>query len=400
LALRQSYIEEEDNPYNKANLNKPKVRVDIDNRGGPVVASVTLKVIKHIGNYFQMIQVLQPIANDVFTGLQQIFEFYMYTIYSFFGIYSAEDNSAPAGVSVELNYKLRPTIIRLLDEFGKPRHLVDKELTDELSKQPQLVYDATRMQCAVELSESTLHALSERIVGAESLIFLTDAFTYLKEKIKTILPKTDSLSVSEFYARTVDMVPELRTYIYKSLALQLINFEPYLQIIANTKWDLKNVVDENNAYIDQMLEEFRKFGKKLKNVDILKTNPELENIVWEHLIFYCMEQVIEGLSRVKKCNSEGRTLMKLDSANLQRGLQELVKIRPIPGSQMVDLFIQAFYYTDEKMFSTFFRDHPEFTLIQVKNLLSVIPFYLNLKKPQKTELLQHLDEIDKGRQKN
>jgi hypothetical protein len=51
---------------------------------GPVLANVTLTVVRFCGNYMQMMNVLQPIAYDVIQCLTNLFDYYLYAVYTFF----------------------------------------------------------------------------------------------------------------------------------------------------------------------------------------------------------------------------------------------------------------------------------------------------------------------------
>ena len=52
---------------------------------GPLVTTTTINVIRFIGKYIMMMKVLQPIAYEIFMGITQIWEYYIYSVYNTFG---------------------------------------------------------------------------------------------------------------------------------------------------------------------------------------------------------------------------------------------------------------------------------------------------------------------------
>lgn len=50
----------------------------------PILTNTTLTVLRYCGKYLHMSQLLRAIASEVITGLGQLFEYYMYAVYTFF----------------------------------------------------------------------------------------------------------------------------------------------------------------------------------------------------------------------------------------------------------------------------------------------------------------------------
>ena len=44
----------------------------------------TINVCRFVGKYVQMMKILQPIAFEIFCGLNEVYFFYVYTVYTFF----------------------------------------------------------------------------------------------------------------------------------------------------------------------------------------------------------------------------------------------------------------------------------------------------------------------------
>ena len=52
--------------------------------GTPLLTNTTVSVLRLCGKYLQMSKYLKPIASQVVSALTQLFDFYLYTVHSFF----------------------------------------------------------------------------------------------------------------------------------------------------------------------------------------------------------------------------------------------------------------------------------------------------------------------------
>lgn len=50
----------------------------------PILTNTTLTVLRHVGKYLQMCRLLRPIAFDIICCMNQLFEYYLYAVHSFF----------------------------------------------------------------------------------------------------------------------------------------------------------------------------------------------------------------------------------------------------------------------------------------------------------------------------
>jgi len=166
-------------------------------------------------------------------------------------------------------------------------------------------------------------------------------------------------------------------------------------MVANTKWDIKEVGLDNSPYVEYLLNELTNFGKRLlretKNTGSL--SPHVLDYLWEIVITHAMEQLVEGYARVKKCTNEGRTIMSLDLQILQNGLGKLTTLRPIPHVHYVDSYIKAYFAVD---ILEWCKQHPEYSLKQWLSIVNV-GIGLLMKKKERQELITSLEEMDRTR---
>jgi hypothetical protein len=70
--------------------------------------------------------------------------------------------------------------------------------------------------------------------------------------------------------------------------------------------------------------------------------------VWLELCQCAFDTVLEGLSRVRKCSTEGRASMTMDVSALHTGLDHRHVCRPPRGRGYVDMYIKALYLTEDE----------------------------------------------------
>lgn len=53
-------------------------------RRAPILTNTTLSVLRQMGKYCQMSRLLSPVAFEITTSMTQFFDFYLFTVHSFF----------------------------------------------------------------------------------------------------------------------------------------------------------------------------------------------------------------------------------------------------------------------------------------------------------------------------
>lgn len=204
-ALKQDYVDEavgeSSTSLGRRRSAAPSpLRGDLDDGaesdGGAILTTTTLNYLRLVGRYIEMMDVLKPIAVDVLIGISQIFDYYLYAVYNFFGrpptdVGSADDKTTPSALhDASLPSKLRATLLRLCETMEK------FETHQELAAQggiPRAVQDQLglvgfappRLSSLVQLNDaSRLYGLPECVTAIESLMFLHDSFTALRVRAR------------------------------------------------------------------------------------------------------------------------------------------------------------------------------------------------------------------------
>uniref|UniRef100_A0A8C5R3H3 VPS50 subunit of EARP/GARPII complex n=1 Tax=Leptobrachium leishanense TaxID=445787 RepID=A0A8C5R3H3_9ANUR len=395
--LKGDYIDEQTGDAPTKSVSRETLRsrkrsdYNLNKVNATILTNTTLNVIRLVGKYMQMMTILKPIAFDVIHCMSQLFDYYLYAVYTFFGRNDAHESSG-LGLS---SSRLRTTLNRIQES------LIDLEVNGEnpgslasSEEKKQKVPSPHLSQLVILTSSNTLFGLAERVVATESLVFLAEQFEFLQTHLDSVMPAAKKPFLQQFYSQTVSTASEIRKPIYWIVAAKAIEYEQTLLIMGNVKWDVKEIMSQHNVYVDSLLKEFEQFNKKLSELTKHVRIPlPVSNILWEHCIRLANRTLVEGYANVKKCSNEGRALMQLDFQQFLMKLEKLTDIRPIPDKEYVETYIKAYYLTENDM-ERWIKEHREYSTKQLANLVNVcLGSHINKKARQK--LLSAIDDLDR-----
>ncbi|XP_068940586.1 syndetin isoform X1 [Petaurus breviceps papuanus] len=395
--LKRDYVDEQTGDVPVKSVSRETLRsrkksdYSLNKVNAPILTNTTLNVIRLVGRYMQMVSMLKPIAFDVVHFMSQLFDYYLYAVYTFFG---RNDSLESTGLGLSSS-RLRTTLSRIQES------LIDLEVsTDPVGalavgeERKEKVPSPQLSHLVVLTAGDTLYGLAERVVATESLVFLAEQFEFLQPHLDAVMPAVKKPFLQQFYSQTVSTASELRKPIYWIVAGKAIDYEQMLLLMASVKWDVKEIMSQHNVYVDTLLKEFEQFNRRLSEVSKRVRIPlPVSNILWEHCIRLANRTIVEGYANVKKCSNEGRALMQLDFQQFLMKLEKLTDIRPIPDKEFVETYIKAYYLTENDM-ERWMKEHREYSSKQLTNLVNVcLGSHINKKARQK--LLAAIDDIDR-----
>lgn len=195
-------------------------------------------------------------------------------------------------------------------------------------------------------SQSFLYGLPQRIVAAESLVFLAEQFDFLLPYLKQLIPADRHSFLNQFYSQTVQVAQELRIPIYHNVSANVIDYMSIALMISKVNWDIEQILTQHNAYVDNLIQQLQHFREQFEKIqqEILPIPKAVYRTLWDQIfdkIFYTM---VEGWEKgeeresggttsllmefryasVKKCSIPGRALMQLDFEQFLRKLDRLI----------------------------------------------------------------------------
>jgi hypothetical protein len=354
------------------------------------LTSTSINVAKYIGKYVQMMQILEPISYQVFVGLEQLYNFYLFAVHKFF-IESVAVPSCFADLS-QLQIKALPSELRQVISSVTAK-------LEELGPYGKGLLPHLDESVAARLADANgLYGAAKRSVAFESLVVLAQATKRLQPRLTKLLaarPGADK-KLKDFLSSSVAGATALRRHGYVVLSSVVLPFEHMCRLVENTNWATTKSVETSNAYVARYKEEYRLFAVRAQTLQQQGSIPRaVYALLWRQAVSRGMDTLIEGFARAKKVTDQGQTLRKLDLQEFCSELNSLMPKqfgRPLPRQEDVALYIRA-YYHDPDLFLPFVKEHNEkFTQKQVFAVLNQ-GVGKDTKKQLKKDLEKFIEEI-------
>uniref|UniRef100_A0A8C6XXV7 VPS50 subunit of EARP/GARPII complex n=1 Tax=Naja naja TaxID=35670 RepID=A0A8C6XXV7_NAJNA len=212
--LKRDYVDEQtgDAPVKSVSRETLRSRKRSDyclKVNAPILTNTTLNVIRLVGKYMQMMNILKPIAFDVIHFMSQLFDYYMYAIYTFFGRNNTFESTG-LGLS---SSRLRTTLNRIQES------LIDLDVSSDVTGTLTAVEERKEKvpmphlsHLVVLTSSNSLYGLAERVVATESLVFLAEQFEFLQSHLDTVMPPAKKPFLQQFYSQFQQPVNYVNLY--------------------------------------------------------------------------------------------------------------------------------------------------------------------------------------------
>ena len=124
-----------------------------------IMTTATLNALRLFGKYMHVMNILSPISFDVLLCIFQVFDYYIYSIYKFFG----KDMLMMAENSI--SNQMRSSLKRISDNL-----IVNETNMNDANLNSKNKYLSPSLSPAVGMSNpEKLYGLAERIIAVESL---------------------------------------------------------------------------------------------------------------------------------------------------------------------------------------------------------------------------------------
>ncbi|XP_059063012.1 syndetin [Achroia grisella] len=345
----------EDADKDEYNTNEKIIESPSKVKNSVIVTNTTLSVLRNCGQYLQICRYLPQISLEVVMFMNQLFDYYFYTVHLFFT--SDLEVASSTLYSTKLNAVLKRISNNIQTNLGAGDNDGKTYLCPELPQHLTLS------------SEETLHGLSERIVAVESVIFLANQYELLQPYLESIVAQHQRMILEHFKDNTLAVVSDLRLPVYMCSASKAVDARSSLIAMSQVKWDVKTVAVDHSPYVDMITRKIQVFALRLENISTKVTlNLEVLNSIWSMVAKFVVHLLVEGFSNATKCSNGGRGLMQLDYRQLFVKLEKISGLKPVPYQDYVDRYVKA-YYLPRKGLEDFVRERTEFSN---KHLLALV----------------------------
>lgn len=339
-----------------------------------VLTSASFKLVKYIGQLVQMIECLEPVADEAFNTLMDIFDFYLYTVFVLFGpemkrffvderMANLFTGMAPKGKGNQ-NRKPAPRPPKAKG-VTDTRYVLLKQTVNSINTRLRMnafaagVFSREIQRtkpgepiCPVHINpginledESTLFGVLERAVASETLIFMIRVFEHIKGRIAKHLPEKQRYKVPKFGKHVTQVSEQFTTYMYRNVTTLLIDMGAVHEQVQKAKWNQKKLSTEANDYVRFIVDRFKAISELIERLGGLP--PHVEHRLLKETLVYVLEGLVMSWASVSRgkapCSIEGRAQMSLDRSVLGKGIQKLRNFDPLPSFEYVDQFVNAFY---------------------------------------------------------
>ena len=166
---------------------------------GPLLSNTTLSVLRLFGRYVHFMHLLKTIAFDVLICLNQLFDFYIYSVYRFFGTHpsSACDNTLTPNLRAVL-LRIGASLIMEPSQSEPLNSFSDSSTSFSVGDQ----VPCPQISPLLQLDEpATLYGLAVRLVAAESVVFVAGQIELLRPTLLALIPPTKESSLQQFFAQ-------------------------------------------------------------------------------------------------------------------------------------------------------------------------------------------------------
>lgn len=349
-----------------------------------LLTNTTLTVLRQCGRYLQMSHLLRSITSDVIVCLRQLFEYYLYAVCIFYFGDLPEVTSSSVQYSI---HKLKSVLKRIEDNLIQTSESETDNVTNKVL--------APCISPTVDLTDSEkLYGLSERLVGVESLVLLSEQFNLLRDYLEHSINNddTDKHALNLFYSQVISVAGEVRKPVYECVARKVIDSKNILNLMSKVNWEVKDVMCQHSQYVDVLLRELQIFAMRLEHVSSSVTiSSVVSNHLWQSIAEFLSEIFVEGFSNAKKCSNGGRALMQLDYTQLMLTLEKLSGLKPIPRREFVESYVKA-YYLPESALQNWITEHTEYSS---KQQIALVSCTCSNNKKTRQKLINIIEEMDR-----
>ncbi|XP_019093935.1 PREDICTED: syndetin [Camelina sativa] len=350
----------------------------------------SLCLLRSMDKYARLMQKLEIVNVEFFKGICQLFGVFFYFVFQVFG--QENTNLGGKGFADSINHRLKSSLSRISQECEQ---WIKPHLSSSPSSSlafPNTVHSLADVTPANPLNTSghlsgVSFSLKERCAAVDTVSLVARILQKSKAHLQSMLMSRNGSLVEDFFGQLVDSVPHLTEHLHRTTARILLHVNGYVDRIANSKWEVKELGMEHNGYVDLMLGEFKHYKTRLAHGGI---PPEVQNRLLGYGVEIFAEILVEGLSRIKRCTNEGRALMLLDFQVLINGLQHFVPTNVKPKLQIVETFIKA-YYLPETEYVHWARGRPEYTKAQVVGLVNLVATMKGWKRKTRLEVIEKIE---------
>lgn len=351
---------------------------------------------RYAGRYLEIMHEIPLVAPEAFSGLCQLFDYYLCDI--FHGFVNRDERqrfttkgkkmSIPASTQSKDFEALQIFLDRAMNEMVQTGQMIrDESLKSNsidanngnssqstMALIPETVKLSSLLQApAIDLGdEQSFFALTERVTAAESCWFAINILNEIHSMVVKVLPEVEQLNCNNYISQYQVVANQLRGLIYKSMCPEMIKQQQILQqLVENTSWDSRRKIDENehHEWVDTLTTACNEVWTYLSEQKD-EVFGMIREQVWLEICQAAFDTALDGFCKIRKCSAEGRAAITIDVATLHDKLNSIHRFNTPHGKIHVDNLIQASYMAEDDMMEWVAENWQSYSYKQLFGLLS------------------------------
>ncbi|KAJ8977572.1 hypothetical protein NQ317_016097 [Molorchus minor] len=228
--LKGDYVDDygDDIHHSNKQFADREIRKEKHHHRVQILTNTTLSVLRQMGKYVQMSRLLKPIAYQIISCMNQLFDYYLFSVHLFFANDLAVSSSSL--YSNELNITLKKISDNLILEYNPQ----DGNEAAQEGKIPKAalspMVDLTRPE--------KLHGLAERMQASNLKSHYHIADGFLKPSIK--------FYVKQISGQHILGAIGMRYPVYMAVVAQAFDLRQILITMSKINWEVKDVMSQHN----------------------------------------------------------------------------------------------------------------------------------------------------------
>jgi hypothetical protein len=369
--------------------------------GVPSVIIVTQSCMnglaRYAGRYLEIMHEIPSVAPEAFTGLCQLFDYYLCAIFHGFvplgermrfttkgskmTILAANQSKDFEALQSYLDRTMNdvvPTGQMIRDDSSLKSNSLDAMNTNYSQQTSVLIPETVKLSSLLQVPAildfddgQSYYALTERVMAAESCWFAVNILNEVKPLVVKLLPGEESqLNCSNYISQYQLVANQLRGLVYKSMCPQLIKQQQILQQLVENSWDSrKKVENEHHEWVDSLISTCGEVWKYIseQKEDVFQM---VQEQIWLEIYQAAFDTALDGFCKIRKCSAEGRAAMTIDVAALHDGLNSIHRCNTLRGKLHIENLIKASYMAEDDMMEWVAENWQSYSYKQLHGLLS------------------------------
>jgi syndetin len=209
-----------------------------------------------------------------------------------------------------------------------------------------LIYPLPKFNQMIDLDKPP-YAIVSRITAVQSLHVLFSVISNLSPKFHNFLPKSKSKFIDDVITEIENTTKEVHKLILSRTMLSVYDISEVPNLISGMKWENQTIeMGVASPYVGVIEKALKEFVKTLGHLSELSPKEIIEEL-WDLVVVRTMELLVEGYSKIKKCDPIGRNQMKFDLSTIEQSIKKKSSLANIPKVSHAREYIDGYYYSDE-----------------------------------------------------